>query len=49
MEKKLTFPARFSLLARTAVIASQSHPARKLIPPTGVMAPSQCALVTASR
>ena len=33
MEEKMDFPGAFQSLARAALMASQSHPARKLIPP----------------
>ena len=43
------FPRALQPFAPAAPIINQSHPARKLMPPTGVTAPSQRALVAASR
>ena len=49
MRAEFTPNSELWIQSHQAAKASQIHPAIKLPPPTGVMAPSQCIFVTASR
>ena len=49
MLKRVHQTLYFGLQSHQDAKDSQIHPAIKLTPPTGVMAPSQCIFVTASR